>query len=101
RPSQRGWSAQAALPHDHPRVHQRLASARDEPGDDRVEGPLARTNLVGMAGRKDKAVSAVLHGDARTWNDDAAAETRVVGLDQRDHSALVIGGGEINGPALL
>ena len=85
----------------HAEAHQRPAVTRDKCGDDRVERPLARANAIGMIRREHESVPAILHGDARAGDDDAAAEAVVVRLNQRDHHAVRIGGGEINRAAAL
>ena len=62
----------------------------------RVERPLARRQLVGMSGRQRKEAAAILQDDPRVSGDDARAEGFVDRLDERDHVALRVGGGQID-----
>src|SRR5256885_566538 len=60
----------------HAKAHDRLAVLGDEPRDDRLVGPLARADLVRMAGLQDESSAAVLERDA--VHHDAGAEAHVV-----------------------
>src|SRR5947207_14359944 len=59
----------------------RFAVLGDEGRDDRMERPLLRPDLVGMALGRDEAGSAILQRNAGARYDDARAEAGVVRLD--------------------
>ena len=56
------------------------------PGAMRLGWPLVQREVV----------AAVLQRDPRPRHDDAAPEARVVGLDERDHHAVAVGGAEVD-----
>ena len=79
----------------------RHAVPRGKAGNDRVEGLLARPDLIGVARLEDEAASPVVHGDAGSRHHDARAEAAEVRLDVGNHHAAGVGGGEIDGLAAM
>ena len=68
---------------------QRIA-AQDHPGNDRVERPLARRKPVRMARIEREARAAVLHHEAESLGDMAAAEVREHAVDERNAVAFAV-----------
>ena len=75
-------------------------SLREEGRDDGVERPLAGRDDVGAAGIEAEAVAAVLQRQPQPGHHHARAEAHVVALDEADHHAALVGGGEVDGAAL-
>ena len=67
-----------------------LASARDEAGDDRVEGPLARLERIRMVGVEREEPATVLEREAQLRDDVARSEAGVVALDPGHEHPLVV-----------
>ena len=84
----------------HPEAHLRLAVFHQETGNDGVKGPLASRHHVRMCWVDAEAVAAVLQADAGARHHHAAAEAHVVALDQADHHAALVGGGQVDRAAL-
>src|SRR5690606_40509553 len=78
-----------------------LAARRHERRDDGVERTLARREAVRVAWLEHELLAAVLQDEAQPRRRHAAAHAAIVGLDQRHHHAVGIGGGEIDGVALV
>ncbi len=85
----------------HAEAHDRLAAPGEKPGNDGVEGTLARADLVRMPGLQAESGAAILQADAGAGHHDAGAEAHVIGLDERKHHPFLVGGGEVDGAALL
>ena len=81
----------------HAEGHDRFSRARHEGGDDAVHRTFAASHLVRVAGGVDKAEAAVVQRDTRPGYDEARAKALVVGLDERDHAPLRIGGAQVDG----
>jgi hypothetical protein len=88
-------------PAHHAEAGERLAVAGDEGRDDGLERTLARRIAVGMVVLQHEHLAAVLQDEAQPRRRHAAAHAAVVGLDQRDHHAVGIGHGHVDGVALL
>ena len=58
----------------HAERHPRLAVLQDHRGHERVQRPLVRANLIGMARHEVEARAAVVQRDAGLAGDDAGAE---------------------------
>ena len=110
----RGLRALLVVEHAHQRLHMALrlhvgahdavahdgfAVFRQERRDDRVERPLAGRDLV-RSRVQAEAVAAVLQADAESGLDAARTEPHVIALDEADHHAVLVGGGEIDRAAL-
>ena len=80
----------------HTKTHARFAVLRQETRDDGLERPLSALHHIRVIGVQREAMAAVLQADAGTWHNDATAKTHVVGLDQTDHHAGLVGGGEVD-----
>ena len=74
--------------------HERLAVLHHEAGNDGVERPLAGRIDVGGLGIERIQLAAILEHEAQMIRDQARAHAAIVGLDQRDHHAVLVGGGE-------
>ena len=79
---------------DDPRP--RLPGPKEHPGQEGVEGPLARLEDVRMAGIQREIRAAVLVVDARFGIDHAGPEAHVVRLDQADRVAVRIHGRQVD-----
>ena len=85
----------------HAEAQPRLAVLRGERGNDGVERTLARRVAVGMVLAQHELLAAVLQDEAQARRRHAAAHAAVVGLDQRDHHAVGVGGGEVDRVAFV
>ena len=62
-------------------------------------GRLPGAITLGEAGSPEKTRAAVLQAHAEIWHHHAGAEAAVIRLDERDHHAALVGGGEVHGAA--
>ena len=63
-------------------------------------GRLPGATTFGLAGVEAEAVAAVLQAQAVARHHHARAEAHVVALDEADHHAALVGGGQVDGAAL-
>src|SRR5438045_9307905 len=89
-----------AAAHDAERFP-RYAIFRDEPGADGVKWTLARRVNVRMLRIHREKFATVLKHEAKAGNNNAAAHTAVIALDERDHVSFIIGGTQVNRVALI
>ena len=87
-------------PH-HAERHQRHAVLRHERGNDGVERPLARLQVVGMTFLEREQGPAVLQAESEVGNRVSRAEPGVVALDQRHHHPPRVGGAQERGLATV
>ena len=72
-----------------------------KPGNDRLERTFARRVDVRVARLHRKQLAAILEHEPESGNDDAAAHSAIIALDEADHVALVIGGAEVDRVAVF
>ena len=91
-------------------LHRPTHNAETQPGlavfgnecrDDGVERAFARLEAVGMALFKAEQLTAVLQVEAEAGRYHARTHAAVIALDQRDHVAVFIGRGKVNGIAVF
>ena len=80
----------------HAERHIRLAVFHDHRGHQRVQRPLVRTDLVGMARRQVEAGAAIVQRDAGFARDESRAEAAEQRLDERHDVALAVSRGHVN-----
>ena len=94
----------------HLRLRCPAHDAKAEPGlpvlgyecwDNRVEGTLTRCVGIKAPGRKIEELPSVLKDKPKARDSHARAHASVVTLNERDHVAFSIGGGEVNGIAFV
>ena len=86
--------------HDAER-HPGLAVLHDEGGDQRVQRPLVRLDLIGMAGRQVEQGAAIVQQDPGVAGDDARSEIRKQRLNQRYEIPLAVGRGHVDRVAAI
>ncbi len=67
----------------------------EEAGNDGMEGALAAGEGVGGSGIENEKAATILKDEASAVGDDAGAESSVVGLNEGNHVAVFIDGGEV------
>ena len=82
-------------PH-HAEAQPGLAVLGDEAGDDRVEGPLARLEAVGVRRVEGEEAAAVLEREAEVARDVHRAEAVEVALDQADAVEVLVDDGQVD-----
>ena len=85
------------VPAHDPEGQHRAALPGDEGRDDGVEGALAGLETVPMPGIQGEGLPPVLDGEAHTVRADPGPEPPVHALDERDHVALGVGRGQVDG----
>ena len=83
------------------RVEAAVVRVRDHGRDDGVVGSLPRREDVGVVFLEGEIRAAVLEGEAATFGDDAGAETAVVAVDEGAAVSVLVGGGEVDGVAVI
>ena len=81
-------------------AHDRLAVFHHEGGDDGVEGPLARRVNIGVALVEREQGAAILENKAQPVGHQPRAHAAIIGLDQGDHHAVLVGHGQVDGITL-
>ena len=85
----------------HPKRHDRLAVAEEQPGNNRVQRPLVGRDDAGVRGVRPESASSVVQENARGRLENAAAERREQRVDQRHRVEVAIDRANIHGVLVL